>query len=145
MIPAFKSRAGDICPVTGLSSGILSGYELNVIQSHSPQGENLQGKALQDFVIDKIDDLKGQDIIAIDVKGKSSITDCMIICTGTSTRHVVSIADHVVQESRAAGLLPLGVEGEATADWVVVDLGDVIVHVMQEESRRLYELEKLWG
>lgn len=145
MIPAFKSLAGDICPDTGASSGILSGHEFIVIQSRSPQGENLQGKALQDFVIDKIDDLKGQDIIAIDVKGKSSITDCMIICTGTSTRHVVSIADHVVQESRAAGLLPLGVEGEATADWVVVDLGDVIVHVMQEESRRLYELEKLWG
>ena len=145
MIPAFKSPAGDICPDAGVSSGILSGYEFKVLQSHSPQGENLQGKALQDFVIDKIDDLKGQDIIAIDVKGKSSITDCMIICTGTSTRHVVSIADHVVQESRAAGLLPLGVEGEATADWVVVDLGDVIVHVLQEESRRLYELEKLWG
>ena len=145
MIPAFKSPTGDFRPDTGMSSGILSGYEFNVLQSHSPQGELLQGKALQDFVIDKIDDLKGQDIIAIDVKGKSSITDCMIICTGTSTRHVVSIADHVVQESRAAGLLPLGVEGEATADWVVVDLGDVIVHVMQEESRRLYELEKLWG
>lgn len=145
MIPAFKSPAGDICPDAGVSSGILSGYEFKVLQSHSPQGENLQGKALQDFVIDKIDDLKGQDIIAIDVKGKSSITDCMIICTGTSTRHVVSIADHVVQESHAAGLLPLGVEGEATADWVVVDLGDVIVHVMQDESRRLYELEKLWG
>lgn len=145
MIPAFKSPAGDICPDAGVSSGILSGFEFKVLQSHSPQGENLQGKALQDFVIDKIDDLKGQDIIAIDVKGKSSITDCMIICTGTSTRHVVSIADHVIQESRAAGLLPLGVEGEATADWVVVDLGDVIVHVMQDESRRLYELEKLWG
>ena len=99
----------------------------------------MQGKALQDFVIDKIDDLKGQDIIALDVQGKSSITDCMIICTGTSSRHVMSIADHVVQESRAAGLLPLG------ADWIVVDLGDVIVHVMQEESRRLYELEKLWS
>lgn len=70
----------------------------------------MQGKALQDFVIDKIDDLKGQDIIAIDVKDKSSITDCMIICTGTSTRHVVSIADHVVQESRAAGLLPLALK-----------------------------------
>ncbi|KAF1370947.1 MAG: ribosome silencing factor [Yokenella regensburgei] len=105
----------------------------------------MQGKALQDFVIDKIDDLKGQDILAIDVKGKSSITDCMVICTGTSTRHVMSIADHVVQESRAAGLLPLGTEGESVADWIVVDLGDVIVHVMQEESRRLYELEKLWG
>ncbi|VDY44340.1 ribosome-associated protein [Salmonella enterica subsp. enterica serovar Daytona] len=56
----------------------------------------MQGKALQDFVIDKIDDLKGQDIIALDVQGKSSITDCMIICTGTSSRHVMSIADHVV-------------------------------------------------
>ncbi len=145
MIPAFKSPAGDICPDTGASSGILSGHEFIVIQSRSPQGENLQGKALQDFVIDKIDDLKGQDIVAIDVHGKSSITDCMIICTGTSTRHVMSIADHVVQESRAAGMLPLGVEGEAAADWIVVDLGDVMVHVMQEESRRLYELEKLWS
>lgn len=145
MIPASKRPSGDNCPDAAVSSGILSAYEFNVAQSHSPQGEHLQGKALQDFVIDKIDDLKGQDIIAIDVQGKSSITDCMIICTGTSTRHVASIADHVVQASRAAGMLPLGVEGEATADWVVVDLGDVIVHVMQEESRRLYELEKLWG
>ena len=105
----------------------------------------MQGKALQDFVIDKIDDLKGQDIVKIDVQGKSSITDCMIICTGTSTRHVMSIADHVVQESRAAGMMPLGVEGENVADWVVVDLGEVIVHVMKAESRALYELEKLWG
>ncbi len=100
----------------------------------------MQGKALQEFVIDKIDDLKGQD-----VQGKSSITDYMIICTGTSTRHVSAIADHVMQESRVAGLTPLGVEGKAAADWVVVDLGDVIVHVMQEESRQLYELEKLWS
>ncbi|MEI7186345.1 ribosome silencing factor [Dickeya dianthicola] len=105
----------------------------------------MQSQALQDFVIDKLDDLKGRDIVTLDVKGKSSITDCMIICTGTSSRHVTSIADHVVQESRAAGLMPLGVEGENDADWVVVDLGDVIVHVMQQESRHLYELEKLWG
>lgn len=105
----------------------------------------MQGKALQEFVIDKIDDLKGQDIVTIDVQGKSSITDFMIICTGTSTRHVTSIAEHVEQASRLAGLMPLGIEGKSAADWVVVDLGDVIVHVMQEESRQLYELEKLWG
>lgn len=105
----------------------------------------MQGQALQDFVIDKIDDLKGQDIVALNVQGKSSITDCMIICTGTSSRHVASIADHVVQASRAAGMIPLGVEGEQSADWVVVDLGDIMVHVMQEESRHLYELEKLWS
>ncbi|MDU6410220.1 MAG: ribosome silencing factor [Yersiniaceae bacterium] len=105
----------------------------------------MQGKALQDFVIDKIDDLKGQDIIALDVTGKSSITDCMIICTGTSSRHVMSIAGHVVEEVKAAGLHTLGVKGVNDADWVVVDLGEVIVHIMQEESRALYELEKLWG
>lgn len=105
----------------------------------------MQGQALQDFVIDKIDDLKGQDIVALNVRGKSSITDCMIICTGTSSRHVSSIADHVVQASRDAGMIPLGVESQQSADWVVVDLGDVMVHVMQEESRHLYELEKLWS
>lgn len=105
----------------------------------------MQGKALQDFVVDKIDDLKGQDIIAIDVKGKSSITDCMVICTGTSIRHVVSIAEHVVQEARQAGLRPFSVDSRSASDWVVVDLGEVIVHVMQEESRKLYELEKLWS
>lgn len=114
-------------------------------KQNSPEGEPLQGKTLQDFVIDKIDDLKGQDIIALDVQGKSSITDCMIICTGNSTRHVMSIADHVVQESRAAGMELQGMKGQEASDWVVVDLGEVIVHVMQEESRRLYELEKLWS
>jgi ribosome-associated protein len=105
----------------------------------------LQGKEFQDFVIDKIDDLKGQDIIAIDVKGKSSITDCMVISTGTSSRHVVAIAEHLVQSAREIGLTPMSVKGINASDWVVVDLGEVIVHVMQEESRQLYELEKLWS
>lgn len=105
----------------------------------------MYGKELQAFVIDKLEDLKGQDIIAIDVSKTSSITDCMIICTGTSSRHVVSIADHVVQSARQAGMMPLGVEGEGVGDWVVVDLDDVIVHVLQADSRQLYELEKLWS
>lgn len=105
----------------------------------------MQGQALQDFVIDKIDDMKAQDIVAIDVKGKSSITDCMVICTGTSTRHVASIAEHVVKEARQIGLRPFNVDSRSSSDWLVVDLGDIIVHVMQEESRQLYELEKLWS
>lgn len=105
----------------------------------------MQGTELQTFIIDKIDDLKGLDIISIDVKGKSSITDCMIVCTGTSSRHVASIAGIIVESAKDAGIQPLGVEGEKDADWVVVDLGDVIVHVMQDESRRLYALEKLWS
>ena len=105
----------------------------------------MQGKALQDFVIDKCDDLKAQNIIAIDVQGKSSITSCMVICTGTSTRHLVSIAEHVVQEAKLIGLDAFRVNSRVPSDWVVVDLGEVIVHVMEEESRKLYELEKLWS
>ncbi|MCD1126893.1 ribosome silencing factor [Jinshanibacter sp. LJY008] len=105
----------------------------------------MQGSELQSFVIDKIEDLKGQDIVSIDVSKSSSITDCMIICTGTSSKHVLSIADHVVQSARQAGMLPLGIEGQNAGDWVVVDLDDVMVHVLQEDSRQLYELEKLWS
>ncbi len=105
----------------------------------------MQGQALQSLVIDKVDDLKAQNIIAIDVRGKSSITDCMVICTGTSSRHVMSIADHLIQETKSIGLKPMGTEGKVSGDWVVVDLGDVIVHIMEEESRQLYELEKLWS
>lgn len=105
----------------------------------------MQGKALQAFIIDKIDDLKGRDIITLDVRGKSSVTDCMIICSGNSNRHVCSIADHVAEELRHAGLQPLGIEGEAEGEWVLVDMGDVIVHVMQDDTRALYQLEKLWS
>ncbi len=142
MIARHERLPTDISP--DFSSVQVYCQALYDYQSSRTRGNTCRVKH-SDFVIDKIDDLKGQDIVAIDVHGKSSITDCMIICTGTSTRHVMSIADHVVQESRAAGMLPLGVEGEAAADWIVVDLGDVMVHVMQEESRRLYELEKLWS
>ncbi|XKM14641.1 ribosome silencing factor [Orbaceae bacterium ac157xtp] len=102
-------------------------------------------QSLQDFIIDKLEDLKGKDIITLDVKGKSSITDYMIICTGTSNRHVTSLANNLIDEAKKAGHLVLGSEGQADADWVVVDMDTVIVHIMQQESRALYELEKLWS
>jgi len=105
----------------------------------------LQLEELNDFLADKADDMKAQDIKTIDVQGKSSITDFMIVCTGTSKRHVVSIAEHVAKESKLAGIEPLGVDGEAEGEWVVVDMGSTIVHVMQEEHRELYQLEKLWS
>nr|WP_306309223.1 ribosome silencing factor [Xenorhabdus anantnagensis] len=105
----------------------------------------MQGTELQQFVIDKLEDSKAQDIVSIDVRGKSSITDCMIICTGTSSRHLMSVADNLVDDCRQAGIMPLGVEGQGISDWIVVDLGEIMVHVMQEDSRRMYELEKLWS
>ncbi len=105
----------------------------------------MQLEELNDFLVDKVDDMKAQDIKTIDVQGKSSITDYMIICTGTSKRHVSSIAGHVAQEAKQAGMEPLGIEGEKEGEWVVLDMGTTIVHVMQEEQRELYQLEKLWG
>ena len=105
----------------------------------------MQGQTLHDFIADKIDDLKGRDIITLDVRGKSTITDCMIICSGNSNRHVRSIADHVAAELRHSGVELLGVEGGDVGEWVLVDAGDVIIHVMQDETRALYQLEKLWS
>lgn len=103
----------------------------------------MQLAQLNDFLVDKVDDMKAEDIKTIDVQGKSSITDFMIICTGTSKRHVASIADHLAKESKVAGLTPLAISGDD--EWVVVDMGSTIVHVMQEEQRNLYQLEKLWA
>lgn len=99
---------------------------------------------LVDFLVDTLSDLKAQDIQVIDVKGKSSITDTMIICTGTSSRHVASTADNLMEESKKAGIEVFAYEGKAVADWIVIDFGQAIVHILQRESRELYQLEKLW-
>ncbi|GAD91088.1 putative ribosome-associated protein [Vibrio halioticoli NBRC 102217] len=105
----------------------------------------MQGKELKDFLADKADDIKAQQIVTLDVQGKSSVTDYMIICTGTSKRHVSSIAEHVASEAKKIGIEPLGMDGELEGEWVVVDMGSTMIHVMQEEHRELYQLEKLWG
>jgi ribosome-associated protein len=91
-----------------------------------------------------LDELKARDAVEIDVRGKSSVTDYMIVASGTSTRHVKSIADEVVRFVKKLGVQPLGVEGEREAEWVLVDLGDVVVHVMLPRVREFYALERLW-
>ncbi|MFK2872898.1 ribosome silencing factor [Dyella lipolytica] len=95
-------------------------------------------------VISALEDLKAKDIREIDVRGKTSIADLLVIASGTSARHVKSIADEVVRFAKKAGVMPLGVEGEQEAEWVLVDLGDVIVHVMLPRIREFYGLERLW-
>jgi len=90
------------------------------------------------------EDLKAQDMVELDVEGKTSVCDYMVIASGTSTRHVKSIADEIVRQSKQLGCQPLGVEGEREAEWVLVDLGDVIVHVMLPRVREFYALERLW-
>ena len=88
--------------------------------------------------------LKAQDVVCIDVTKKSSVADHFVVATGTSTRHVKAIAEEVQRSAKQKGVCPLGVEGERDGEWVLVDLGDIIVHVMLAEVRALYALERLW-
>lgn len=101
-------------------------------------------EVLLELVQSALDEIKAKDVTQIDVRGKTSIADFMVVASGTSTRHVKSIADEVVQHAKRAGAQPLGVEGEREAEWVLVDLGDVIVHVMLPRVREFYALERLW-
>lgn len=104
----------------------------------------MQIDALAAFIADKIDDMKGRDITTIDISEKSDIADFMIIASGNSTRHVKSIAQNVTLECRAEGIEPIGVEGNDIGEWSLVDFGDVIVHLMTDETRDKYQLEQLW-
>ena len=99
---------------------------------------------LRKSVIDALEELKAKDVREIDVRGKTSIADLLVIASGTSARHVKSIADEVSKFAKKAGVMPLGVEGETEGEWVLVDLGDVIVHVMLPRIREFYGLERLW-
>jgi ribosome-associated protein len=99
---------------------------------------------LRQRVVAALEDLKAKDVREIDVRGKTSIADILFIASGTSARHVKSIADEVIKFAKEAGVMPLGVEGQTEAEWVLVDLGDVVVHVMLPRVREFYALERLW-
>ncbi len=110
------------------------------MNTHTP----MNSQALCKLVIDAIETLKGTNIVELDVRKLTDMTDYMIIVSGRSKRQVIAIAENVVVNAKRAGVRPLGTEGEATGDWVLVDLTDVIVHVMEPKTRDYYQLEKLW-
>jgi len=95
-------------------------------------------------VLSSLDDDQAQDAVVIDLTGKTTIADAMIVASGRSARHVGAMADHLVERLKAAGLT-VQVEGQAHADWVLIDAGDVIVHLFRPEVREFYALEKMWG
>jgi len=101
--------------------------------------------SLPTIVVDALADMKALDIKVLDVRGLTDIADTMIIASGTSDRHVHSVAQRVVDKTKSAGFRPHGVEGQKDSDWVLIDLSDVIVHVMLPRVRDFYGLEKLWG
>ena len=103
------------------------------------------GEAMCAFAQKALEDMKARDIRVLDVQALTGITDFMVIASGTSERHVRSIAGYLISEAKKAGLQILGSEGEQDGEWALVDLGDVIVHVMQATTRDFYNLEKLWS
>ncbi len=105
----------------------------------------MQTEALLKIVQDVLDERKGHNITVLDVRGKTSVTDYMVLATGTSDRHINALADYVSEKVKENGQKPLGLEGGIGADWVLLDLGDVIVHLMTDQARAFYQLEKLWS
>ena len=104
----------------------------------------MQAENLKDLVTNALDELKGVNIATLDVRELTDAMDYLVIASGTSNRHVKSLADNVCMEAKKEGVRPLGVEGENPGEWVLVDFGDVVVHVMLPATRDFYDLERLW-
>jgi ribosome-associated protein len=104
----------------------------------------VQSKQLLALAQTALADVKARDVRAIDVRHLTTVADYLVVATGTSDRHVKSLADHVVAVAGAAGVRALGIEGREGGEWVLVDLQDVVVHVMQPKARDFYKLEGLW-
>ena len=105
----------------------------------------MQSEQLRDLVTEALDDIKGQEIVVLDITDQTDIADYMVVASGSSNRQVRALVDHVVEEAGKRGIRPLGVEGHEQGDWVLIDLTDVIVHVMLPKVRDFYDLERLWS
>ena len=105
----------------------------------------MNAEEIKKIAMEALDDLKARDLVALDVRDLTGVTDYMLICTGTSNRHVKALANNVAVEVKKHGLPAMGIEGAQAADWVLVDFGDVVVHVMSAEARDFYDLERLWS
>jgi len=105
----------------------------------------MNSEQLSELVVEALEDGKGKDIVRLDVRNMTTVTDYMVVASGTSNRHVSALAEAVAEKSKAAGHSPAGVEGESGSEWVLLDLGDTLVHVMLPRVRQFYNLEKLWS
>ncbi|MGD9542152.1 ribosome silencing factor [Methylocystis sp.] len=130
--------------VATLSTGVHPGADPVPLRPGIGAGAPLAGSIVQK-VLASLDETKAEDIVSIDLRGKTALADDMIIATGRSTVHVGAIADKTIKALKAAGVVAPRVEGLSQCDWVLIDAGDVIVHIFRPEVRQFYNLEKMWG
>ena len=104
----------------------------------------MDSEPLKELIVEALDDLKAVNTVTLDVTDLTDVMDYMVVASGTSNRHVKSLADNVCMEAKKQGMRPLGVEGQDAGEWVLVDFGDVVVHVMLPATRDFYDLERLW-
>jgi len=109
------------------------------------KGIPLQGTQLLDFIVSNLEDMKAKNIVTLDVTKLSPMADKLVICSGTSSRHCRSVANSLLVEAKKAGIPPLGIEGIKEGGWVLLDMNEIVVHVMDDESRDFYKLEQLWN
>lgn len=105
----------------------------------------MKSEQLAELVVAALDDVKARDTVLLDVRGMTGVTDYMVVTSGTSNRHVKSLAANVVDEAKQRDMRPIGVEGDNVGEWVLVDFGDVVVHVMLPDARAFYDIERLWS
>jgi ribosome-associated protein len=105
----------------------------------------MNSEKLSELVVDALDDIKALNIVKLDVRDMTTVTDFMIVASGTSSRHVLALIENVAEKAKAAGHRPIGIEGEDGGEWVLLDLQDALVHVMLPKIREFYNLEKLWS
>jgi ribosome-associated protein len=105
----------------------------------------MEADKLKQLIVNALDDLKAVNTVTMDVSGLTDVMDYLVITSGTSSRHVKSLANNVAMEAKKQGVRPLGVEGDDAGEWVLVDFGDVVVHVMLPATRDFYDLERLWA
>jgi ribosome-associated protein len=129
--------------IEALTSTVMSEAGLHPLPPATASIDSQTGSLVRN-VLASLDDAKAEDIVSIDLRGKTTIADVMIIATGRANTHVGAIAERVIKACKDRGLAPR-VEGLANCDWVLIDAGDAIVHVFRPEARQFYNLEKMWG
>lgn len=139
--PAKKSAIKNITAANPAANSVAK----TAAKSTKKSAALLQSELLQKTILHSLDENKAEDVVSINLAGKASFADALIVASGRSSRHIAALADHISDAIRAKGFIPPIIEGKESPDWVLLDAGDVVVHLFRPEIRQMYNLEKMWS